>query len=99
MHYVILVVMWFQCISSVNPLSFLCCSGVSVLRFLGIVSGVSVLRFLRIVQTICFVSVLNAVHYTVDFHTLQVKAIRKKMVEIISREVSSNDMKEVVNKL
>merc|ERR1712170_345009 len=31
-------------------------------------------------------------------HT-QVKAIRKKMVEIISREVSANDMKEVVNKL
>merc|ERR1711955_131193 len=31
-------------------------------------------------------------------HT-QVKAIRKKMVEIMSREVSSNDLKEVVNKL
>jgi small subunit ribosomal protein S3Ae len=31
-------------------------------------------------------------------HT-QVKAIRKKMVEIITREVTSNDMKEVVNKL
>merc|ERR1711893_286173 len=31
-------------------------------------------------------------------HT-QVKAIRKKMVEIISREVTANDMKEVVNKL
>ncbi|KAK7467857.1 hypothetical protein BaRGS_00029561 [Batillaria attramentaria] len=31
-------------------------------------------------------------------HT-QVKAIRKKMVEIITREVSANDMKEVVNKL
>ncbi|KAL3878366.1 hypothetical protein ACJMK2_030725 [Sinanodonta woodiana] len=29
----------------------------------------------------------------------QVRAIRKKMVEIITREVSSNDMKEVVNKL
>jgi len=29
----------------------------------------------------------------------QVKAIRKKMVDLISREVSSNDMKEVVNKL
>nr|KAG5688082.1 hypothetical protein BaRGS_002687 [Batillaria attramentaria] len=29
----------------------------------------------------------------------QVKAIRKKMVEIITREVSANDMKEVVNKL
>merc|ERR1711909_44419 len=29
----------------------------------------------------------------------QVKSIRKKMVEIITREVSSNDMKEVVNKL
>merc|ERR1712154_525386 len=28
----------------------------------------------------------------------QVKAIRKKMVELISREVSSNDMKEVVKK-
>ncbi|KAL8598763.1 40S ribosomal protein S3-1 [Nucella lapillus] len=31
-------------------------------------------------------------------HT-QVKAIRKKMVEIITREVTTNDMKEVVNKL
>jgi len=31
-------------------------------------------------------------------HT-QVKAIRKKMVEIISREVQTNDMKEIVNKL
>ncbi|XP_064608300.1 small ribosomal subunit protein eS1 [Liolophura sinensis] len=31
-------------------------------------------------------------------HT-QVRAIRKKMVEIITREVSSNDMKEIVNKL
>ncbi|XP_033743846.1 40S ribosomal protein S3a-like [Pecten maximus] len=31
-------------------------------------------------------------------HT-QVKTIRKKMVDIITREVSSNDMKEVVNKL
>merc|ERR1712064_159434 len=30
-------------------------------------------------------------------HT-QVKAVRKKMVELVSREVSSNDMKEVVNK-
>jgi len=29
----------------------------------------------------------------------QVKAIRKKMVDIISKEVTSNDMKEVVNKL
>merc|ERR1712127_830815 len=31
-------------------------------------------------------------------HT-QIKAIRKKMVELMSREVSSNDLKEVVNKL
>merc|ERR1712121_44049 len=31
-------------------------------------------------------------------HT-QVKAIRKKMVELVPREVSANDMKEVVNKL
>ncbi|GAB6027130.1 40S ribosomal protein S3-1 [Chamberlinius hualienensis] len=31
-------------------------------------------------------------------HT-QVRAIRKKMVEIMTREVSSNDLKEVVNKL
>jgi len=31
-------------------------------------------------------------------HT-QVKAIRKKMVELVSREVSANDMKEIVNKL
>merc|ERR1711953_980054 len=29
----------------------------------------------------------------------QGKAIRKKMVELVSREVSANDMKEVVNKL
>eukprot|EP00745_Piridium_sociabile_P032942 TRINITY_DN5631_c0_g1_i1.p1 TRINITY_DN5631_c0_g1~~TRINITY_DN5631_c0_g1_i1.p1 ORF type:complete len:271 (-),score=84.90 TRINITY_DN5631_c0_g1_i1:125-937(-) len=31
-------------------------------------------------------------------HT-QVKAIRKKMVEIITREITTNDMREVVNKL
>ncbi|EDO41784.1 predicted protein [Nematostella vectensis] len=31
-------------------------------------------------------------------HT-QIKAIRKKMVDIITREVSTNDLKEVVNKL
>lgn len=30
---------------------------------------------------------------------LQVKAIRKKMVDIITKEVTTNDMKEVVNKL
>jgi ribosomal protein S3AE len=30
---------------------------------------------------------------------LQVKAIRKKMVDIIKKEVTSNDMKEVVSKL
>jgi small subunit ribosomal protein S3Ae len=28
-----------------------------------------------------------------------VKAIRKKMVDIITKEVNTNDMKEVVNKL
>lgn len=29
----------------------------------------------------------------------QVRAIRKKMVEIITRDVTSSDLKEVVNKL
>ena len=29
----------------------------------------------------------------------QVKAIRKKMVDIITREVTTNDLKEIVNKL
>lgn len=33
------------------------------------------------------------------FHTVQVRAIRKKMVEIITRDVTSSDLKEVVNKL
>lgn len=30
---------------------------------------------------------------------VQVRAIRKKMVEIITRDVTSSDLKEVVNKL
>ena len=29
----------------------------------------------------------------------QVRAIRKKMVEIVTREVTANDLKEVVNRL
>ena len=33
------------------------------------------------------------------FDVSQVKAIRKKMVDIITKEISTNDMKEVVNKL
>lgn len=33
------------------------------------------------------------------YYYFQVKAIRKKMVDIITKEVSSNDMKEIVNKL
>lgn len=31
--------------------------------------------------------------------TWQIKTIRRKMVDIITKEVTSNDMKEVVNKL
>ncbi|CAG5132204.1 unnamed protein product [Candidula unifasciata] len=41
----------------------------------------------------------NQVKKTCYAQHAQVKAIRKKMVEIITREVSTNDMKEVVNKL
>merc|ERR1712243_224791 len=41
----------------------------------------------------------NQVKKTCYAQHAQVKAIRKKMVEIISREVSGNDMKEVVTKL
>merc|ERR1712062_864824 len=41
----------------------------------------------------------NQVKKTCYAQSAQVKAIRKKMVEIVSREVTSNDMKEVVNKL
>merc|ERR1712244_193321 len=41
----------------------------------------------------------NQVKKTCYAQSAQVKAIRKKMVEIISREVTANDMKEVVNKL
>merc|ERR1712223_907139 len=41
----------------------------------------------------------NQVKKTCYAQSAQVKAIRKKMVEIITREVSSNDVKEVVNKL
>ncbi|CAG5124079.1 unnamed protein product [Candidula unifasciata] len=41
----------------------------------------------------------NQVKKTCYAQHAQVKAIRKKMVEIVTREVSSNDMKEVVNKL
>merc|ERR1711915_608474 len=41
----------------------------------------------------------NQVKKTCYAQSAQVKAIRKKMSEIITREVTSNDMKEVVNKL
>jgi len=41
----------------------------------------------------------NQVKKTCYAQSAQVKAIRKKMVEIITREVTVNDMKEVVNKL
>merc|ERR1712020_781893 len=41
----------------------------------------------------------NQVKKTCYAQSAQVKAIRKKMVEIITREASPNDVKEVVNKL
>merc|ERR1712108_127634 len=41
----------------------------------------------------------NQVKKTCYAQHAQVKAIRKRMVDIVTREVSSNDMKEVVNKL
>merc|ERR1711925_63131 len=41
----------------------------------------------------------NQIKKTCYAQTTQVRTIRKKMVEIMSREVSSNDLKEVVNKL
>ncbi|CAG5128345.1 unnamed protein product, partial [Candidula unifasciata] len=41
----------------------------------------------------------NQVKKTCYAQHARVKAIRKKMVEITTREVSTNDMKEVVNKL
>merc|ERR1711860_404553 len=41
----------------------------------------------------------NQVKKTCYAQHTQVKTIRKKMVDIITREVSANDMKEVVNKL
>merc|ERR1712055_1241994 len=41
----------------------------------------------------------NQVKKTCYAQSTQVRAIRKKMVEIMSREVSANDLKEVVNKM
>ena len=41
----------------------------------------------------------NSVKKTAYAKTTQVRAIRKKMVEIITREVSTKDLKDVVNKL
>merc|ERR1711893_526607 len=41
----------------------------------------------------------NSLKKTCYAQSRQVRDIRKKMVEIMSREVSSNDLKEVVNKL
>ena len=41
----------------------------------------------------------NQVSKTAYAKHSQIKAIRKKMVSIISREVGTNDLKEVVNKL
>ncbi|XP_041358740.1 40S ribosomal protein S3a [Gigantopelta aegis] len=41
----------------------------------------------------------NQVKKTCYAQHMQIKMIRKKMIEIITREVSSNDMKDVVNKL
>merc|ERR1712134_53338 len=41
----------------------------------------------------------NQVKKTCYAQHAQVKAIRKRMVDIVTREVSANDMKEVVNKL
>ncbi|XP_064638071.1 small ribosomal subunit protein eS1-like [Lineus longissimus] len=41
----------------------------------------------------------NQVKKTCYAQTTQIRAIRKKMVDIMTREVSSNDLKDVVNKL
>jgi len=41
----------------------------------------------------------NQVKKTAYAQSTQVRAIRRKMVELMTREVSSNDLKEVVNKL
>jgi len=41
----------------------------------------------------------NSVKKTAYAKTTQVRAIRKKMIEIITREVSTKDLKDVVNKL
>merc|ERR1719348_1345639 len=41
----------------------------------------------------------NQVKKTCYAQSRQVRRIRKKMVEIMTREVSSNDLKEIVNKL
>ncbi|XP_074650151.1 small ribosomal subunit protein eS1-like [Tubulanus polymorphus] len=42
---------------------------------------------------------MNTMKKTAYAQATQVRAIRKKMVEIMTREVSANDLKEVVNKL
>lgn len=42
---------------------------------------------------------LNQIKKTCYAKSSQVRAIRKKMVDTISKEVSSNDLKEVVKKL
>merc|ERR1712179_671067 len=41
----------------------------------------------------------NQIKKTCYAQSTQVRSIRRKMVDIMQREVSSNDMKEVVNKL
>ena len=41
----------------------------------------------------------NQVKKTAYAQSTQVRAIRRKMVELMVREVSTNDLKEVVNKL
>ena len=41
----------------------------------------------------------NQIKKTCYAKSSQVRAIRKKMVDIISKEVTSNDLKEVVKKL
>merc|ERR1712168_266469 len=41
----------------------------------------------------------NQIKKTAYAKTSQIRAIRKKMVDIITREIGSNDLKEVVNKL
>ena len=44
------------------------------------------------------VSVIHSFIFN-NYLSLQIRQIRKKMVDIISRDVSSADLKEVVNKL